>query len=93
MLQDTIEVVITPRDVLTSEFSNCNDCAFAKAVKRKTKSENVRLGTSTVFINGVKYVAATPFDYNDFDKAYSRAMNGERFKIKKTLKRVKDTNL
>jgi hypothetical protein len=83
----TIEVVITPRDVLTGIFSNCTDCPLAKAIKRKAKTDTVRAAVTFATIDGVRYSVVENFEHEEFRYLHERAENGERFKIKKTLTR------
>lgn len=90
-LPDRIEVVITPRDVLTTEkFSSCSDCAFAKALKRVVKTDDVRVGTYIAYIKDERYITNDAFNLDDFEYLKARAESGERFRIKKTLTRVKN---
>ncbi len=87
----TIEVVITPRDVLTTKcFQDIHDCAICKAIRRKLRrSGDYYLAASTedVRIDSTDYWIEGKFTGREFRELLARAENGERFKIKKTLTR------
>jgi len=89
-LPSTIEVVITPRDVLTTNDYWCDDCALGKAIKRATK-QTASIGAKRVWFapegRRIAFKIKEGFLYEEFLDLRTRAENGERFKIKKTLTR------